>query len=364
MRNKLMMSLAIMVVAVLVFSTGHVSVAARQSDDSLMDNRARLDGYRIFFSESIGEASRFDRSENGLSRLAGLLQRLGAELFTLEWRRNIPPDVDLVIMAGPQQDMSSEQVARLWAYLRNGGRLLLLVEPPFDQYRGMRAQSGLFELTWPDLSVRALDNIVATEGELRTITVVEQVTDEETGEQSEVERDYEAPELITEFVASDIFADHPITQDVPGELAFFSARTVEVDASLQIAEVVPLVTGPENYYGETEYQRYTRDGFVEYTDNDTTRGPQTLAAASGLPEGMRVVVIGDREFATNGFGLQTSPPNSPSFVYPGNVEFLLNAVAWLLEAEPVDLTLPEAEAAPPPAEDAATEAESEDEAGS
>ena len=103
---------------------------------------------------------------------------------------------------------------------------------------------------------------------------------------------------------------------------------------------------------------------MEYTDNDTTRGPQTLAAASGLPEGMRVVVIGDREFATNGFGLQTSPPNSPSFVYPGNVEFLLNAVAWLLEAEPVDLTLPEAEAAPPPAEDAATEAESEDEAGS
>jgi hypothetical protein len=52
-----------------------------------------------------------------------------------------------------------------------------------------------------------------------------------------------------------------------------------------------------------------------------------------IATGTRVVVIGDREFATNGGGLQTSPPYSASFLYPDNPRFLVNAVAWLLDVE-------------------------------
>jgi len=49
----------------------------------------RLDGKNIYFSEAFGEASRFDRGPTGLSRFAGLLRLLGANLYTLEWRTGI-----------------------------------------------------------------------------------------------------------------------------------------------------------------------------------------------------------------------------------------------------------------------------------
>jgi hypothetical protein len=54
----------------------------------------------------------------------------------------------------------------------------------------------------------------------------------------------------------------------------------------------------------------------------------------------RIVLVGDREFATNGKGLQTSPPNSSGFLYPGNARFLLNSVTWLLEAPSIEMQFP------------------------
>jgi len=62
-----------------------------------------------------------------------------------------------------------------------------------------------------------------------------------------------------------------------------------------------------------------------------------------IASGTRIVLIGDREFATNGGGFETSPPYSGAFLYPGNVRFMLNAIAWLLDAEPVagEVSFPE-----------------------
>ena len=44
----------------------------------LLQDTPRLDGYKIYFTEENGEASRFDRSAFGLSRFAGLVRQLGA----------------------------------------------------------------------------------------------------------------------------------------------------------------------------------------------------------------------------------------------------------------------------------------------
>ena len=71
--------------------------------------------------------------ETGLSRLAGLLELQGAELYTLEWRTGIPFDADLIIIAGPRSVLNAEQTAWLWAYLQDGGRLLLIADPVIGQ---------------------------------------------------------------------------------------------------------------------------------------------------------------------------------------------------------------------------------------
>jgi len=60
-------------------------------------------------------AGGFDRSDLGLSRFAGLLSQLGANLFTLEWRTGFPTDADLIVIAGPVADLAPDQIARLWA---------------------------------------------------------------------------------------------------------------------------------------------------------------------------------------------------------------------------------------------------------
>src|SRR5690606_16743685 len=67
----------------------------------------------------------------------------------------------------------------------------------------------------------------------------------------------------------------------------------------------------------------------------------TLATAYENPDSeMRFVLVGDRDFAANGFGLQSSPPNTDSFSHPDNIRFLLNSITWLLGADSVEVSFP------------------------
>ncbi len=344
MRYKLLFSLVIFAMI-----GGLIAASAATpryvSADSITEGYARLDSYRIYFAEGNDAASRFDRSEAGVSRLAGLLQRLGADLQTLEWRRPFPTDADLVILVGPIRDLGSEQVVRLWMYLYNGGRLLLFTNPPFEGTRAFRGNSGLLEITWDDMGLRAQDGVVALEGGMRTVTLYAEEPETPEGATpvpTATPQVFEAPLLITNFVTSNVNSSHPITQNLSGELAFFGARPLEIDASMQLFEVVPLVYSLPAYYGETDYDEYVLNGQVSYSeDDDLVRGQMVLAAISmNADGGARLLMVGDREFVTNGGGFQTSPPNSPSFLYPGNVEFVLNAITWMLDAEPQAITLP------------------------
>jgi len=250
----------------------------------------------------------------------------------LEWRTGFPTDADLIVIAGPVDDFTPDQIARLWPYLNNNGRLLLLADPTVPPVRALPAASGLFQLMWSDMGLRARSDVAVVEASLRPLAA--EGTEEASPDAS--------AGLVAEFAASDINRDHPITAGVDGPLVFFRARSLEFDASLQGFEVQPLVYTDSGFYGESAFEAYLTDGTVQFNiGQDTTRGPLALAAAFTNPTtGSRMVVIGDREFATNGGAFVTSPPNTASFVYPDNVRFLLNSVTWLLETEAVDLTFP------------------------
>ena len=135
---------------------------------------------------------------------------------------------------------------------------------------------------------------------------------------------------------------HPINTGIDGSLEFFGARSIEYDASIQSFRATPLIFAPDDTYGETEYEDYLLTGFIPtYSASaDTNRHTLAIAAASENPTtNARVVVLGDLEFAINGGGFETDPPNSATFLYPNNVLFLVNAVAWLVHAEPVDASV-------------------------
>lgn len=307
------------VIGLLVFLSGG-TLAAQTSDRA-------FSGVHIYFSEASNEASPYDRSEQGISRLAGLLQELGAELRVIDWRTDIPANADLVVIAGPTRDLSGEQMARLWVYLTQGGKLLLFADPlvtrmeegvaVVENNRALQARRGFFELTWSDFGIRGRDDVLLL------------AEDEPT-------------ELITDFTTTAL--DSSLIE-MDDELAFFGARSIEFDGSLQSYVVTPLVFAADDYYGEAEFADYVETGVLGYdSTEDSAPGQLVVAAAAEKPDtGARILLIGDRQFVTNGGGLQTSPPNSTNFVYPGNIQFTLDGIRWLLGIE-ATVTIPIARA--------------------
>lgn len=278
----------------------------------------RLDGYSIYFSQDDHEAHPYDRSDEGASRFAGLLSSLGARILTLDWREGIPEEADLVVMAGPVRYVGVAEWARLWHYLSNGGALLMFADPLLvtvdasgnpvtDINRSIPAE--FFDLTWQDFGSRARGDVV----------VVESGT---SG-------------LNADIFTSDINPGHRITAGLRDPLAFFTARSIAYDASIQSFRTTPLVFTSDDYYGEASFAAYLLEGAATFNIGiDTPRGPLALAVASeNLSTGARVVIVGDRDFVTNGKGMQTAPANTAGFLYPGNAYFLVNAVGWLVGAD-------------------------------
>ncbi len=238
--------------------------------------------------------------------------------------------------------------------MNNKGRVLILANSPTETRRALLSTSGLFELTWADMAMRARDDTVVTEGTqpiyatpvAAATEAAAAVTEAATAESSPTALPIigQQPILISDFETSNVNQASAITQDLGGDLAFFTARSLDVDASIQGFTVQPLVFSPNNYYGEMRYDQYLKDGSFEFNIGvDTARGALPLAASySNDKTNVRIVLIGDREFATNGAGFQTSPPNSAGFVYPANVRFMLNAVTWLLDTAPVSVQFPTA----------------------
>jgi hypothetical protein len=311
-----------------------ITIRSAVQADELLQDAPRLDGMNIYFTEANKEASRFDRSESGLSRFAGLLAQLGASLYTLDWRGDFPTNADLIVVAAPLTDFRPDQIARLWAYENNAGSLLLLADtlPETERAGAFPANSSLLSLMWADIGLRLRSDVVVARGAAPTFadTQAEGTDPVIVGEHLV---------LITDFTTTQFAPNTPMTANLTGALAFFTARSLEIDSSPQSFAVTPLVFSSDQFYGESNFAAYETDGtFAFNIGEDTTPGLLPLAVAfENARAGVRGVVIGDGQFASNGAGLQSSPSYSNGFLYPNNARFLINAVAWLVERPIIDV---------------------------
>ena len=239
----------------------------------------------------------------------------------------------------------------LWSYISEGGKVLMLAEPlqmDGNRARGFTAESGLLQLLWTDLGVRFTNDVVTTEGVVQslqpedntTVPIVE-ATDEAAASLVTA-TPFLSPSPIIDFTTTEKEADNPIVQGITDPLAFFGARSLEIDLSIREYPVQPVVFSGVNFYGEYNLPAYYLNGLALYNiGEDVPAGYLPLAAAyEAANTHTRLVLIGDRDFITNGGGLQSSPPNTGAFLYPGNIHFLLNSVAWLLNTEPATVSFP------------------------
>ena len=273
---------------------------------------------KILFTTGHGELSLDDQSPEGMSLARELL---GKDNFELEeWatigQSHVPPDTDLVVIAGPDSTFLEPELQVLGSYLAGGGRMLVLLDPTLAPGQGL-VETGLESLLL-DFGVKVGEDIV-------------------------VDPSNPLPFFGAETLFVTAYSDHPIVRSLdqaqlPVVVAL--ARSVGLAPEVEGYDMQELMRTTADGWGETGFDNLQQ---VERGEQDLM-GPVPLAvaveassesgageevdiladdAASAEPSGqMRLVVVGDSDLATN-----TQLQNVP------NATFLANALNWLVERE-------------------------------
>ncbi len=250
----------------------------------------------IYLVNGHGEPDPADAGEKGYSLMLKAMTDQNYEVkdLLLAQQQFIPTDAALVVMAGPQKDLLSNELDLLRAYLDKGGNLLLLLDP--DQAPGMTAFMQEYGLTLGENMV--IDRMSRMFG-----------------------AGYDMPVVMQ-------YEGHPITEK-------FNVMTIfPIARSVQVAETLPegvsantfFYSSPDSWAetSKTELQ----SGSVQFNEGADLRGPVPLAAIATVAtpnqtkKGSKMIVIGDSDFVSNTY-----------FAQVGNADLFLNTVSWLAEEE-------------------------------
>jgi len=262
-----------------VFAYGHRTTAL-PVDDGLGERQCASTILRltmppqrrsIRWTRGHGEVAFDDYGAFGMSDIARELSRDGYhnQPIDLAVDAQIPSDCALIVVAGAREEFSRAEISRLDAYLRQGGRLLVLMNA--DESGGVKALLPAWGL-----------NIAQLKGFVKTVSG-------------------------SDVVVSD-FADHPVTAPIRGmsvlldnPVAFTPSSAVETSASADRIVFTCLArTGSECVAAVVE------------------RGAETGADLDFRPT--RIVAVGDAAFVMNAqLAVQAN----------ANGDFFMNAVAYL-----------------------------------
>ena len=230
----------------------------------------------VYWTVGHGESSFASYDAFGMSDIARELYREGFhnESIDLATAQQIPGDCALILIAGAKDDFSRVEIGRLDAYLRAGGRLLVLV--------GSASSGGISSLL-PSWGIRSSDVLIK---------------DAKTLSGSDV--------LVSDF------ADHPISAPLKG-----SRIVLERPVSFSPSAVIGKGTGADSI----AFRSVARaDSSVVVASVE--RGGGTGSDLALRPT--RIVVIGDPGFALNG---------SLAIRASANRDFFSNCVAYLSGVE-------------------------------
>ena len=256
-------------------------------------------------------------------------------------RPEIPTDCSLLIInglgvSGAQGDLHPEEIKAIQAFLDRGGRLLVMLDP----WRRVTSGANVSEQLVPWLAQRygilVGDNIVVAQK--GTVTV------EFSGDKT----------LFPENKPDDAFQggfnmQHPITKGFDQKLMFRIARTVDLADKMpeKVIGVRLLRTTPD-YFAETDLATLMATGKAIKTADEKV-GPLPMAVAveaqteaaigdTDQTHNTRIVVVGDSDYVMNeNLGAPTA----------GNLNFILNAIAWLTENEDLIAIRPTGKEDPP-----------------
>lgn len=252
--------------------------------------------------EGNGEHQLDDSGDDGFSSLKETLQRdnYASKSINLLEKAEIPSDCTVVVVGGPKTDYAAPAVKALQTYVENGGRALVLMDPPLKVRRmsvtDNDALSGVLE-SW---GVTPEKDLILDENPIGQLAGL--------GPQVPLVTTYES---------------HPIVASMKGLATGFPlSRSLTVKNGAKTT-VEKLFSSSAGSYSTANLG----PGEIPFDPKTAKKGPFTMAAAgtysSGKPNTQgRFVVVGSSGWAANSF-----------IRFNGNRDLLLNMMNWLSSDE-------------------------------
>ena len=232
-------------------------------------------------------------AKNSYSMICKALQaeNYRVEELLLMQAQTVPADTQALILAGPEKDLLPREIELIDAYLKSGGRVLILCDPfPLPALENYLKEKNI---------QLARDFLIDTQSKLMTF-------------------DHLTPIIIPD-------KRHPIARNINEAIVFPLCRSV-IPLDQAVVQVLAL-SGPESW-AETDTQS-VRTNTVTFNPGQDVRGPVpvavitpvdgTAAAGQATPQGL-LIIMGNSAFATNHY-----------INVLGNKDFFLNTVNWLAE---------------------------------
>jgi ABC-type uncharacterized transport system involved in gliding motility auxiliary subunit len=205
----------------------------------------------------------------------------------------IPEDASVIVIAGPLQPVTEDEVKLLDDYLANGGSLIVMEDPTSLTEFG-DAKDPLADMLSKNWGITFNNDIVI---------------------------DLNSPQPTT-AVATYYDTYHPVTVNMNRLAAYFPfTRSLNMSAGTEAITLTPLVQTNERSWGETNFDSLTGGGQVGLDPGEIS-GPLTLAAAGRTPP--RV---------DGSSCLASSLAVDQIFDAYGNGDMFVNSVDWGAEQE-------------------------------
>lgn len=259
---------------------------------SLTQSQAPL----VWFVTGHGEKSVEAPGREGISAFKQSLeqQNMTTQSVTLLERAAIPPDAKLIVIAGPTHRFVESEIGLLHTYLDAGGRLLVMIDPLQDT--GLEPLLARWGMT--------VDRDIVVDPSLRLPFV-------------------SAANLLVIH-----YTDHPIVEKMQTVMTIFPlARSIRPAGAIpKELTVTALASTSAAGWGEMD----TANETFQFEEGKDVKGPVSVAVAaersSAVPAASRarIVAIGDSDFMMNA-----------QLDNVGNKDFLMGAVFWLINQEPL-----------------------------
>ena len=296
-----------------VFESGeqtiHVPKPSESNLTSALIRVTKEQSKRLVFLEGHGERQITDQERGGLSLARKKLEAQGYRIARGSFPKDqtLLDDTAVLIIPGPRETVEQEELKRITSFVARGGRLLLLLDPQTSG--GLEEWISQWGLTLgPGIVVDPEDRVAQGSP---TALLVRRFTDHH------ITKGFTAPILLP--VLQPVSFDQP-----PGDDLNFTS----------------LLQSSEQSWAETNFDRTT----PEFEEGSDRKGPFTLAGALGRKNTNAestvvqpvLVIVGNSAFAGNTY-LQ----------FPGNTDFLSNAIAWLADEETLISVNPKESPFPP-----------------